>query len=56
MRAVHLLDTGELLFGSAIGYDWMYDALTVGMFNWESVASMKPLSEAVVFTIEHFKG
>lgn len=25
---VHPLDTGELLFGSAIGYDWMYDALT----------------------------
>lgn len=25
---VHPLDTGELLFGSAIGYDWMYEALT----------------------------
>ena len=25
---VHPIDTGEMLFGSAIGYDWMYDALT----------------------------
>lgn len=25
---VHPIDTGELLFGSAVGYDWMYDALT----------------------------
>ncbi len=25
---VHSIDTGELLFGSAVGYDWMYDALT----------------------------
>lgn len=25
---VHPLDTGELLFGSAVGYDWMYEALT----------------------------
>ena len=25
---VHPLDTGEMLFGSAIGYDWMYEALT----------------------------
>lgn len=24
----HAIDTGELLFGSAIGYDWMYEALT----------------------------
>lgn len=24
----HILDTGELLYGSAIGYDWMYDAFT----------------------------
>ena len=24
----HSLDTGELLFGAAIGYDWMYDAFT----------------------------
>ncbi len=25
---VHSIDTGELLFGSAVGYDWMYEALT----------------------------
>lgn len=25
---VHILDTGELLYGAAIGYDWMYDAWT----------------------------
>lgn len=25
---VHPIDTGEMLFGSALGYDWMYEALT----------------------------
>ena len=25
---VHPLDTGEMLFGSAVAYDWMYDALS----------------------------